>query len=190
MSERELGEALMGQNGRDDRAMVERVIRRERRLHFEREGRDDDPCREVDGGGDIRMVAEDALEGGPVGDAYSPLGGVARLTSRTLQGIRVVLAIKAGHNDENHNQNDIGSFIVHVDGETLRDMVSRDRMVIVLVGDDTGPIRTALDAIDMKPDRFVSRPLSAKALRFAVQSGLETVARARAPEPGRARERH
>lgn len=32
MSERKLGEALMGQNGRDDRAMVERVIRRERRL--------------------------------------------------------------------------------------------------------------------------------------------------------------
>jgi hypothetical protein len=32
MSERELGEALMGQNGRDDLAMVERVIRRERRL--------------------------------------------------------------------------------------------------------------------------------------------------------------
>jgi hypothetical protein len=62
--------------------------------------------------------------------------------------------------------------------ETLRDMVSRDRMVIVLVGDDDGPIRTALDAIDMKPDRFVSRPLAAKALRFAVQSGLETVARA------------
>jgi ActR/RegA family two-component response regulator len=62
--------------------------------------------------------------------------------------------------------------------ETLRDMVSRDRMVIVLVGDDDGPIRTALDAIDMKPDRFVSRPLAAKALRFAVQSGLETVGRA------------
>lgn len=32
MSEHELGKALVGQNGRDDRAMVERVIRRERRL--------------------------------------------------------------------------------------------------------------------------------------------------------------
>jgi hypothetical protein len=62
--------------------------------------------------------------------------------------------------------------------ETLRDMVAREELSIVLVGDDTGPIRNALDAIDMKPDRFVSRPLAPKALRFAVQSGLEMVARA------------
>jgi hypothetical protein len=32
MSKNELGEALMGQNRRDDRAMVERVIRRDRRF--------------------------------------------------------------------------------------------------------------------------------------------------------------
>jgi DNA-binding NarL/FixJ family response regulator len=63
--------------------------------------------------------------------------------------------------------------------EVLRDMAPRDEVVIVLVGDDdTGPIRNALDAIDMKPDRFVGRPLSAKALRFAVGSGFDTVARA------------
>jgi DNA-binding response OmpR family regulator len=63
--------------------------------------------------------------------------------------------------------------------ETLREMVPRDELVIVLVGDDEkGPIRNALDAIDMKPDRFVSRPLHAKALRFAVGSGLTNVARA------------
>ncbi len=63
--------------------------------------------------------------------------------------------------------------------EALREMVPRERVVIVLVGDDaSGVVRTALDAIDMKPDRFVSRPLSVKALRFAVQSGLENVARA------------
>jgi hypothetical protein len=41
------------------------------------------------------------------------------LTARTSSGASVVLAIKAGHNDENHNQNDVGSFILHVDGETL-----------------------------------------------------------------------
>jgi len=58
-------------------------------------------------------------EGGPVGDTYLPLGGVARLTTHTPQGSPVVLAIKAGHNDENHNQNDVGSFILHVDGESL-----------------------------------------------------------------------
>jgi hypothetical protein len=62
--------------------------------------------------------------------------------------------------------------------EALRGMVSRHELSIVLVGDDEGPIRNALDAIDLKPDRFVSRPLSAKALRYAVQSGLEMVARA------------
>jgi hypothetical protein len=67
--------------------------------------------------------------------------------------------------------------------ETLRDMVPRHELSIVLVGDDEGPIRNALDAIDMKPDRFVSRPLSAKALRYAVSSGLEMVARALG-EPG------
>jgi hypothetical protein len=58
-------------------------------------------------------------EGSPVSDTYLPLGGVARLTTRTPQGCPVVLAIKAGHNDENHNQNDVGSFILHVDGESL-----------------------------------------------------------------------
>src|SRR5438094_485662 len=54
---------------------------------------------------------------------------------------------------------------------------------VVLVGDEAGRRRNARDAIDMKPDRFVGRPLSTKALRFAVQSGLEMVARARG-EPG------
>jgi hypothetical protein len=55
----------------------------------------------------------------PPGDVYLPSGGIARLTARTPQGSPVVLAIKAGHNDENHNHNDVGSFILHVDGETL-----------------------------------------------------------------------
>ncbi len=46
---------------------------------------------------------------------------------------------------------------------------------IVLVGDEDGqgPIRNALDAAELKPDRFVSRPVSAKALRFAVASLLD-----------------
>jgi hypothetical protein len=57
--------------------------------------------------------------GRPLGDAYLPLGGIARLTAHTPQGSPVVLAIKAGHNDENHNHNDVGSFILHADGETL-----------------------------------------------------------------------
>lgn len=63
--------------------------------------------------------------------------------------------------------------------EVLREMVPRDQVVMVLIGDDEGGVvRTAMDAIDMKPDRFVARPLTAKAVRFAVGSGLDTVARA------------
>jgi hypothetical protein len=46
---------------------------------------------------------------------------------------------------------------------------------VVLVGDARGPIRNALDASDFGVDRFVARPLSAKALRFAVGSGIGAV---------------
>jgi hypothetical protein len=66
-----------------------------------------------------------------VGDAALPIAGVARLVAPTPSGAQVVLAIKAGHNAENHNQNDIGSFILHIDGENLltdpgRGLYSRD----------------------------------------------------------------
>lgn len=54
-----------------------------------------------------------------IDDAVLPIGGVARLVGRSRDGAAVVLAIKAGHNAENHNQNDVGSFILHVDGENL-----------------------------------------------------------------------
>ncbi len=52
-------------------------------------------------------------------DAVLPVGGMARLVAHTPAGMPVVLAIKAGHNAENHNQNDVGSFVLHVDGENL-----------------------------------------------------------------------
>jgi hypothetical protein len=57
----------------------------------------------------------------------------------------------------------------------LRGMVPRAEVAIVVIGDETGPVRTALDALDLAPDRFVTRPLSAKALRFAVTGGIDTV---------------
>ncbi len=63
--------------------------------------------------------------------------------------------------------------------ETLRGMIPRAEVAIVVVGDMDGPIRTALDAIEMAPDRFVSRPLSPRTLRFAVASALEAVTLAR-----------
>ena len=47
---------------------------------------------------------------------------------------------------------------------------------IVLVGDAEGPMRNAIDAAELRPDRFVGRPLSPKGLRFAISSLLETVA--------------
>lgn len=55
----------------------------------------------------------------PQADAYLPSAGVARLISCTPKGVPVVAAIKAGHNDENHNQNDVGSFILHVGEESF-----------------------------------------------------------------------
>ncbi len=52
-------------------------------------------------------------------DAVLTAPGIARLTGATAAGTPFVLAIKAGHNAENHNQNDIGSFVLHITGENL-----------------------------------------------------------------------
>jgi hypothetical protein len=60
---------------------------------------------------------------------------------------------------------------------------ARSDAAIVVVGDDAGPIRTALDALELAPDRFVSRPLSPRALRFAVTGGIDTVRAARGAAP-------
>jgi hypothetical protein len=54
-----------------------------------------------------------------IGDAQLPEVGIARLVAEMPTGMPVVVAFKAGHNAENHNQNDVGSFIVHVGGETV-----------------------------------------------------------------------
>ncbi len=60
--------------------------------------------------------------------------------------------------------------------DTLRGMVPRANVAFVVIGDDTGPIRTALDAMEMQPDRFITRPVNEKAVRFAVLGCLEAVA--------------
>jgi len=52
---------------------------------------------------------------------------------------------------------------------------------IVLIGDEHGPVRTALDALDYVADRFLRRPLAEKALVFAVRSCLEPQAQTRPP---------
>jgi hypothetical protein len=64
---------------------------------------------------------------------------------------------------------------------TLRDMVPKSEVAIVVVGDLEGPVRAAVDAIDLAPDRFVARPLAARTLRFAVASALEAVMLVRGP---------
>ncbi|MGN6105961.1 MAG: hypothetical protein ACTHU0_12715 [Kofleriaceae bacterium] len=67
--------------------------------------------------------------------------------------------------------------------DALRGMVPRGELSVIVIGDPNGPIRTALDAIDLAPDRFVSRPLSPRALRFAVASGLEAAMLVRESAP-------
>ncbi len=59
--------------------------------------------------------------------------------------------------------------------DALRGMAARAHVAFVLVGDDTGPIRTALDAMELGPERFITRPLAPKALRYAVGGLLEAV---------------
>jgi predicted RNA-binding protein len=54
-----------------------------------------------------------------VGDALLPESKIARITAETPAGAPVVLATKAQHNAVSHNHNDVGVFVLHVDGETL-----------------------------------------------------------------------
>jgi len=69
--------------------------------------------------------------------------------------------------------------------EAIRGMMPRAEVAIVVIGDEEGgPIRNALDALELAPDRFVTRPISPKALRFAVASGIEAVTLVRGPLPG------
>jgi len=51
----------------------------------------------------------------PVTDMFLPKSGIIKMTAPAA-GRTLVLAAKAGHNAEPHNNNDIGSFIVAVDG--------------------------------------------------------------------------
>ncbi len=55
----------------------------------------------------------------PPTDAWLSASDIARLTTENSQQDTVVLAVKAGHNAENHNHNDVGSFILNVAGENL-----------------------------------------------------------------------
>jgi len=52
-------------------------------------------------------------------DVWLKQSDVVRLVSKTDDGASIVLSAKAGHNGVSHNHNDIGHFVIHVDGETL-----------------------------------------------------------------------
>ncbi len=52
-------------------------------------------------------------------DSYLKSTQVVKLTAKTASKKDLVLIAKAGHNEENHNHNDVGSFILHVNGENL-----------------------------------------------------------------------
>lgn len=64
-------------------------------------------------------------------DSWLPVGSTARLVTHPTSNLPLVLSVKAGHNDEQHNHNDIGSFLLHVAGENVltdpgRGLYSRD----------------------------------------------------------------
>lgn len=56
-----------------------------------------------------------AAEPPPLENIVLPVSGIARLVGQT-GGNTLALAVKAGHNAEPHNQNDVGSFVLCVDG--------------------------------------------------------------------------
>ena len=52
-------------------------------------------------------------------DFYQPASGVIKFVGHMQDGRQVVLATKSGHNDGHHSHADIGTFIIHVAGESL-----------------------------------------------------------------------
>lgn len=59
-------------------------------------------------------------------------------------------------------------------------------VAFVVVGDESGPYRTLLDVTDLQPDKFVTGPVAASALRYAVAGAIDAVVRVRsgrAPTP-------
>jgi hypothetical protein len=54
-----------------------------------------------------------------IDNAWLETAGVTRLVSATPSGAPVVLAAKASHNGVSHNHNDVGTFVLNVDGETF-----------------------------------------------------------------------
>ncbi|MCG8419908.1 MAG: DUF4388 domain-containing protein [Proteobacteria bacterium] len=58
---------------------------------------------------------------------------------------------------------------------SMRAGIPESLLRLILIGETDGPIRNALDASDFAVDSFLARPLSAKALLFAVRTCLQEV---------------
>lgn len=58
-------------------------------------------------------------------DAFYPSHGLWVVRGRDRDGRLWELAAKGGHNDEHHNHNDVGSFILHVNGVPLATEIGR-----------------------------------------------------------------
>jgi hypothetical protein len=70
------------------------------------------------------LIRDLTFGGEPISQKQTPLpehvwfSGLNWMISRDRDS-GLVLAVKGGHNQEQHNQNDIGSLVVHIDGESL-----------------------------------------------------------------------
>ena len=61
-----------------------------------------------------------AYQGGPLADGDTLYNDTQwMLSRRTVEGLPVAVAVKGGCNDEPHNHNDVGSFVLDVGGEVL-----------------------------------------------------------------------
>lgn len=65
------------------------------------------------------MLWWDGVPGGEpkISDTLLPISGIARLVSKA-SGRTLVVAVKAGHNNEPHNHNDVGSFVLRIGNVT------------------------------------------------------------------------
>lgn len=116
---------------------------------------------------DERAEIESLLQEADAGEVHHGVGGDSTLSEfRELQPDVVILSAELDQGD------------ARALASAIRDA---DRAVsIVLIGQRTGPIRNALDASDFQVDHFIGQPIAAKALLYAVRTGVNKTREARA----------
>jgi CheY-like chemotaxis protein len=101
--------------------------------------------------------------------ASEPDDAVALFSSYHPEVMVVAASLRAG---------DVAQLI-----ERVRAQVGRAEVAVVVIGTLEGPMSTALDAAELGGDRFLSRPLSPKALRYAVAVSIDAARLARGGRP-------